>query len=239
MTIEEVTELRKQEKNKTLREPKRKMFFLPKLEEKRKEISSLICGLLIKRGFTQNLTLGSLLRRLVIKKNSVVKSFKGMGTKKKPYILKSELGNGEFFNAQDCFIDNMYPEGIKQGYCFSNCYIMAYVLGAKKIPAKILSGIFYDNFDSLLHSVLEVENKYIVDFNINLCIDKDLYYNIFPFEVLSEIDAGRIFNDEENLEQNLELFKYKGIMYLNFAYDDVLNYIKNKERQQQNIEFVD
>lgn len=242
MTIEEVTKLRKQEKEKTLRKPlsfkepisiKEKQFF-----KEYRVVVSQICSLLEKKGVMQNFSFNSLISRRIIKNSKVVNSFKGLGTEKKPYVLDAKFGKFKFWNAHECFKKESYPEFIEENHCFANCYTLACCLAGEKIHSKVLSGIFYNCDYSILHSVIEF-NNYICDFNLNICMEKDLYIKLFPFEVLSELEGERIFQDREYIHKNLDLFKKKSIMYLNFAYDDCLNYINDKQRQQQNIEFID
>lgn len=242
MTIEEVTNLRKQEKNKTLRKPnciKEPVTIVEKsLLKQQMIIVNQIYQLLNKKGAVQNFLLGSLINRLIIKKSFAVKTFKGLGTKKRPYEIDSEFCKGKIWNAHEFFKKRKYPQYIKTGYCFSNCFTSAFNLAHRKIPAKILSGIVNNLQESCLHSVLEIENKFIVDFNLNLCIEKDIYAKLLPFEVLSVLNANRICEDKDFVKLNADAVNNISIMYFNFAYDDVIDYIKNKERQQQNIEFV-
>lgn len=241
MTIEEVTNLRKQEKDRTLRKPEcmvdPKSVVENSLEKEKIIIANMICKLLLKKGTLQNFTYGSLVYRAIIKNSFTTKSFKGLGTQRRPYVLEGEFGKAEIYNAHEFFRKRKYPEHVEQGYCFGNCHTMAYNLAYHKIPVKILSGISNNYKYSVLHSVLEVRNKYILDFNLNLYIEKEMYSKLFPFEVLSELDGKRILEDKDFIMQNFDVIKDKSIMYFNFAYDDVLNYIKDKQRQQQNIEF--
>lgn len=242
MTIEEVSELRKQEKNRTLRKPnciKEPVTIVEKsLQQQKILIGNQICKLLNKKGVMQNFSYTSLLYKSIIRNSFAIKTFKGLGTKKRPYTIDSEFGKGKIWNAHEFFKKKKFPDYIEKKHCFGNCFTMAYNLAYHKIPAKVLSGISNNYDHSFLHSVIEAENKYIIDFNLNLCIDKDLYCKFFPFEVLSELEGKRILKDKDFVDSNIKVLKDMSIMYFNFAYDDVIDYIKNEERQQQNIEFV-
>jgi len=49
---------------------------------------------------------------------------------------------------------------------------------------------------------------------------------------LAVLDGKQIHKDKEFVDQNTKSLKGMSIMYVNFAYDDVIDYLKNKERQQ-------
>lgn len=240
--MEEVSELRKQEKNRTLRKPnciKEPVTIAEKSLQKQKIlIGNQICKLLNKKGVMQNFSYASLLYKSIIRNSFAIKTFKGLGTKKRPYIIDGEFGKGKIWNAHEFFKKRRYPDYIEKNYCFGNCFTMAYNLAYHNIPSKVLSGISNNYNHSYLHSVMEAENKYIIDFNLNLCIDKDLYHKLFPFEVLSELEGKRILKDIDFVNSNMKVVKDMSIMYFNFAYDDVIDYIKNEERQKENVELA-
>lgn len=238
MTIEEVSELRKQENKRILRKPNcfkddltndEKLVFQQKFI-----ILNALLRLTKRKGVAQNFLPGSLVNRLIIKKSPIVKSFKGLGTMKKPYKMDCEGVKGRIINAHEFFNRKKYPEFIEKGYCFSNCFTMAYNLAYLKKESKVVSGIFSNGDTSALHSILEVD-KYIIDFNLDLAISKDLYYKLFLFEPLNTLSGEQIAKDWEFVEQNIKSLKGMTIMYLVFAYDDVISYINDKERQQQDI----
>lgn len=239
MTMEEVSELRKQEKAKTLRKPISFKEDMTNVEKSILQQKIIIAGALIRltqrKGIAQNFLPTSLVSKSIIRSSFLIKSFKGLGTRKRPYKIDGELGKGKIVNAHEFFIKNKYPKFVEKGHCFGNCHTMAELLARDNIEAKVISGIFYNGDHSFLHSVLEVENKYIIDFNIDFAISKEMYSKLFLFETLAVLDGKQIHKDKEFVDQNIKSLKGMSIMYVNFAYDDVINYLKNKERQQQDL----
>ena len=240
MTIEEVNELRRQEHARTLRKPnclKENMSAEEKAVLNQKFIIKNALILLTQRkGVAQNFLPASLVNKSIIRKSPIVKSFKGLGIAKKPYKIDCEFGKSKIVNAHEFFKKKRYPEFVKKHYCFANCYNLAYLLARDKIEAKVISGIYYNSKFSFLHSVLEVENKYIIDFNIDMAIDKDFYYKLFQFETLSVLDGKQILKDYEFINNNISAIKGMSIMYFNFAHDDVIDYVKDIKRQQQDLQ---
>ena len=239
MTIEDVSELRRQEKAGTLRKPdcfKDNMTMVERSVLRQKVIiATALYNLTRKRGTVQNFSPKSLINRSIIRRSFLIKSFKGLGTNKRPYKIDGELGRGNIINAHEFFTSKKYPEFIEKGFCFGNCFTMAQVLANSKKESKIVSGIMSNGNYSFLHSVLEVD-KFIIDFNIDMAISKELYNNIFLFEPLVVLEGKQIHKDKEFLENNLPAIGDMSVMYMNFAYDDVISYMKDKKRQEQKIE---
>ena len=236
MTIEEVTKLRKQEKDGTLRKPncfQNNMTMAERSVLRQKVvIATALYNLTRKQGALQNFFPKSLINRSIIRNSFLIKSFKGLGTHKSPYKIDGELGKGKIVNAHEFFTSKKYPEFIEKGHCFGNCFTMAQVLANSKKESKILSGIMSNGNFSFLHSVLEVD-KFIIDFNIDMAITKELYNSIFLFEPLVVLEGKQIYKDRDFIESNLHLIKDMSVMYMNFAYDDVLNYMKDEKRREQ------
>ena len=185
MTIEEINKLAKQEKVGLLRKPN----LAENLNEEKLLDSEQI--LLRIKWFLEeekkNGFVGCLFRRLVMKKQKGVKSFKGLGTIKHPFRIETEFGGGTFCDAHIGFKNNKYPEWIEQNYCYSNC--LQFVLVTDK-DCKLLSGIGYMD-KPFLHSVILIKDK-IIDFNYHVVMEKDLYISLTKFECLAEVDAKHI-----------------------------------------------
>ena len=99
----------------------------------------------------------------------------------------------------------------------------------QKIMCEILSGICYRSYP-FLHTVLLIDD-YILDFNYDLIMAKDLYMDLFNFEVISKIKS-------EDVLANLKLFNGKNkfvkenkITYgdVCFCYYEMLEILKNKQ----------
>ena len=138
------------------------------------------------------------------------------------YEIKSELGNGVFFDAHKLFIDGEYPTWIKPNYCFSNSHL--YILQTK-LEATILSGIAFVG-KPFLHSILLIDDN-VIDFNYDLVMSKNLYFALTHFEVLAELSYKQLLENEQIIK------KIKGVQshVFNFAFEEVIE----KERMKQKI----
>lgn len=247
MTIEEITNLRKQEQNRTLRSPN--CYKQPTSEEERylqqEKQNAMACIVTLTQttGAGHNFFRPSTVIRTALRKNEYINSFKGLGTLNHPYIIDSKQGKGKIVNAHELFEKKEYPNYVESNKCFANSLVYAYSLARDGVDAKLVSGIFDVGIRPILHSVVEIPNHKvlgdcIVDFNYNLAISKNLYCSLFNFEELNNVDAIRLVQDRIFSKENRKKLQGKNVMYINFAYDDILDYISNKDRQNQDIEFV-
>ena len=165
-----------------------------------------------------------------MKKQKGVKSFKGVGTIKHPFKMQTEFGGGIFYDAHKGFRKNTYPEWIEQNYCYSNC--LQFVLLTDK-DCKLLSGIGYMD-KPFLHSIILIKDK-IIDFNYHVVMDRDLYMALTKFECLAEIDAKHVRETTDFILSKRSVLSASNLQTLtiNFAYDDVLDYLNNESRQQE------
>lgn len=83
-----------------------------------------------------------------------------------------------------------------------------------------------------LHSVILVNGK-IIDFNYNMVIDKDLYFKLVKFESLAELDAQKARDTFDFIIWRRDMLNKSKVQTLtmNFAFDNVLDYLQNEERQ--------
>ena len=226
MKIEEINELARQEKIGLLRKPKDAQNMQ---EQDLKTTEQLLLNIrwFLEQEKTQGFV-GCAYRRLVLKKLNGVRSFKGMGTIKHPCRIETDFGSGLFYDARKGFDKKEYPDFIQQNFCYSNCLQFALTT---KINCKILSGIGYME-KPFLHSVILVNDK-VIDFNYHVVMSKELYFKLVKFEILAEVDAQKArdtFNFVCSKRDILTKTKLQTIT-INFAYDDVLDYLKNEEKQ--------
>ena len=235
MTIEQVEELRVQEMEGTLRMPK--LLIDENDIEKAHGIRWAIFSMLKSEKFFQKLTCKSILRKLGVE-------ISGNGSGKKKYILKTPFGEGECFKVEYLFKGKNNP--LEVGKCFSNSFNMASAM--VQLPdietCDCVSGILYTKGDNcksnILHSVFELKG-YVVDVNFGLCISKELYYKIFMFEELVRLSGQQINEAKEILSQpeSREIaagFNLKSY-HLVFALDDFIDFLTNKERQNNHENF--
>ena len=171
----------------------------------------------------------------------------GKGTDENPYILKSYLGKGKCFNVKYIFKNKRCP--FKVGLCFSNAFNMAgemYKL-ENVDSCDCVSGISLiqgnNKWRKILHSVVELNNKWVVDVNCGMVISKDLYYKLFMFEELARFPGA----EAQEMYEILETQKAKDVIkrfnlrtyHVVFAMDDLKDFIENCSRQEGHQEFAD
>ena len=122
-------------------------------------------------------------------KEKLIKNFylSGKGDANSPFQLNSDIGSGSFYNAKLLFKDNKYPNFVKARNCHTNSYKFAKMYIGE---CEVLFGICHTSY-SFLHSVVKIKDI-ILDFNYNLVMNEDLYYNLFNFEVLNTVKNSDI-----------------------------------------------
>lgn len=143
------------------------------------------------------------------------------------YNIKTKYGEGIFFDAHRLFVDGNYPQWITPKYCFSNSFFYVMRTG---LDAKVESGIAYDK-QPFLHSVVLI-GDYIVDFNYDLVMEKNLYCALTHFEILEELESEKIVGAKRFCLEHKELFSKVEDCVMNFAFDEV---IKNAKKQLDGI----
>lgn len=153
-------------------------------------------------------------------------NLKGNGSLNSLYSVKTQFGGGQFCDLHNFFSNNRYPNFIQKQYCHSNCYDMVKYC---KLKCKILSGIACRSY-SFLHSVLLVDD-YILDFNYDLLMSKDLYMQLFNFEVLSIVDSDDLISNLVSFNGEDKFFKNNNITYgeVCFCYYEILDIVSKKK----------
>jgi len=234
MTLKQAEELRIQNLAHTLRMPK----FLQSLDEEEKaQLTNIrfgVCYVLKKLGLGKDVGLDDrFLIRCALRTAKGVYAFFGEGSPEYPYTLKTKWGSGKFYNARHLFKNKQYPWYINKFYCFSNCYYMAKDIGETNLKScKVLSGIAFIKDCPILHSVIETEDGWIVDFNYDIYMQKDLYFNVFAFEKLGELSSQEIYDKDRLLNQYFPYLYNYGHGYRVFALDDLLHYAKQREHNE-------
>ena len=225
MKLEEIQKLIKDEDAGRLRIPAIKENVTKKDLNKSSEILTIIVKYIIGNSDSEvfiNSTLG-----YVAVEKAGIKSFACLEPNYKMYQVNTKFGEGTFFDARKLFENGKYPKWIRPGFCFSNAY--AHIL-TEGIKSKILSGIVYvGSGKPFLHSAILTEEGMIVDFNYNLVMSKELYCNLFNFEVLAELESDKIIEKKEFCLKNPEIFSEYKSYEINFAFDDVMERIKEKQ----------
>lgn len=230
MTIEEVEDLRIQEINGNLR--------FPKLGIEYREINKvLLIQEFLYHIINDRFIFFKLLNKLSLRKMGI--EILGNGTDKKPYIIKTPYGEGKCFNVKYIFNNNKCP--FKVGACFSNAFNMA---GEMKSLPKVnqsdcVSGVSLiqgeRGWRSILHSVVELNNKFVIDVNIGMVISKDLYYKLFMFEELSRFEGSKVEDVLKLLNKDLTraITKQYNLKtyHMVLALEDMIDFISNESRR--------
>lgn len=224
MTIQEITQLRNQEMSGKLRMPEQAITFNPK---KISEVNQAVEFLTKAKS-----SCFSLLVKMIIKTFDGIKDIKGVGSKENPYVISTDLGCGSFYSSRECFVEEDYPKDYAVNECFNNCYLA--VTKGRVENCQILSGIAYRGSKPFLHSTLKIGNK-ILDFSYDFCMDENLYMKLFNFEVLSTLDSQTLIDNYPIIRKHQRFLSYKGFstMYVNFAFEDLIDYLKDKNRREK------
>ena len=233
MTLKEAEELRIQNMARTLRMPNSFQFFDEDDMAQCTNVRWGICYVIKKFGEKQLVGKQCMLTKSALKNAKGVIDFHGLGTKVWPFYINTKWGGGYFYDARYLFKDKKYPIYIEKQYCFSNCYFWAKEIGeTNNLSCKVLGGIAYIKDYPILHSVIELENGFIVDFNYDLVMEKELYFNLFGFETLCELTSQEIFVKDRLLTRyNKYLSKY-GHGYRIFALDDLIEYAEQRDNNE-------
>lgn len=232
MKIKEIEQLVKDEKEGCLRSPKPAKN---KSVEELKGYQTIMTAIV--KGVIENDQADALLATDAVQqglKQDGINQIKKIDFQKNIYKINTKFGSTEFHDAHRLFVNGKYPHWIKEGLCYSNCYSFALLLNYN---SKVISGIAKMGDDVFLHSVVVVGNK-VIDFNYNVVMDYEFYQKMFCFEVLAELESKRIKDTHAWFELNQELLGKTDFQSYttNFAYEDVLNFIKKKgKRPNMNI----
>ncbi len=150
------------------------------------------------------------------------KKIDGFGDLFLPYYIKFKDVKGYAISAKSLFLDNQY-HGVEPMYCFMNSFMTAIYMAKNNIDCKIINGVAWHDH-SFTHSVNLIDDKYIIDYNIGVVMDKDLYFALLPYDILDTLDAKKA------------LVHYKDVIKTDvkescrvFCFDQLVEQIKNGE----------
>ena len=125
-----------------------------------------------------------------------------------------------------CFKNRQAPSLFKKYQCHSNCFEFAV---KTKRSCTILSGISFRN-RSFLHSVL-LMGEYILDFNYDLVMSKDLYIQLFNFEILNKVNSEDVQKYAYLFYGGSKFFKENEVTYgdVNFCFYELVDIIKKEK----------
>ena len=236
MTLKEAEDLRIQNMARTLRMP-RSLQFLD--EDDMAQCTNVRWGIcyVIKK-YREKSPIGKqcMIIKSALKNAKGVIDFYGAGTKEWPFHIKTKWGDGSFYDAHHLFRSHKYPNYIEKQYCFSNCYFLAKEIGeTNNMSCKVLGGIAYIKDYPILHAVIETEDGFIVDFNYDIVMEKELYFNLFGFEPLTELTSQEIFVKDRLLTRYGKYLVKYGHGYRIFALDELIEYAEQLDNNEIDI----
>jgi len=151
----------------------------------------------------------------------------GYGLAFSPYYLRTIHADGKYFDAHDLFNKFSYKT-IRPGYCFDNAYFTAMYFAACEVPCEVLCGVTWLN-GAALHAVSLVDDRWIIDYNYGVVMEKDLYMHLYPLNVMERVDA-------KNLLDNYKEFPHVWINGYErlFCNKEIYEGLRNKEITQTN-----
>ena len=126
----------------------------------------------------------------------------------------------KFLEEEDCSY-------FQKRYCFQNVYEFA---ARNENKSEILSGIAFRDYP-FLHSVILV-GDYILDFNYDLAMGKDLYFKMFNFEVLSRVDSDYVKENSYLISKDSKFLTSNRIAYgdVAFCFEELVEILKQEKR---------
>ncbi len=225
MKIEEIRELIKDEDAGKLRKPATIANKNRKLISSASDALTIIVKFILENS-DRDVFVNTSYGKLVMKKAGILDLY-CEEPRYRIYQTSTIFGKGKFFDSRALFENWKYPKWIVPGFCYSNAY--AHIL-TQGIKAKIVSGIVYiGRGKPFLHSVILTNEGMVIDFNYSLVMDKELYFNLFNFEVLAELESEKILENKEFCLSNPKIFSDYKSYEINFAFDDVIERVKAKQ----------
>lgn len=161
----------------------------------------------------------------LLKKNA---NLSGSGTKQDPYHITTQFGSGNFLHSSN-FLVGENLDYIKKRFCFQNVYEFAKRHSKK---CEMLAGLAYRDYP-FLHSVILVDD-YVLDFNYDLAMSKDLYFKLFNFEVLNRVDSDYVKENMALINPDSKFLKMGRIAYgdVVFCFEELIEILKEEQRCQ-------
>ena len=153
----------------------------------------------------------------------------GYGTLNDPFTLKTDFGSG-YMVYSNCLLDKKISSFFTKQHSHCNSYEFA-----KRYPqhCEILSGIAFREIP-FLHTVILI-GDYVIDYNYDLAMSRELYLKLFNFEILNRIDGDDIKRNTHLFNKKNSFFKNNLITYgdIVFCYYEILNYMNKEKNNQQ------
>lgn len=236
MDFEEVRELLKKEHQNRL--DKNIVLNVP-LEEKRdyQKLQGAIAGI---SKFDKDV-------EAYLKENSLVNSIEKV--EKGIYELKTKYGN-TFLLTPTTYFKGILPFIPIVGNCYNNSLTNTLVMSYDKNPA-VSVGIFYAREDyHIIHAISEFDyqnERYIMDYNYQLIMSKDLYCKMYNFTILNTIKKEKLHElvnlraeCKEHIKDREDYKNFHSVIYLEFAPEEYQRYLQDiiEDKRPDDYKFV-
>lgn len=163
----------------------------------------------------------------LLKKNG---DLSGKGTIEDPYFINTNFGCGNFLHFSTFLGEDDDFSCFKKRFCFQNVFEFA---KSKDQKSEILSGIAFRDFP-FLHSVVLVDD-YVLDFNYDLAMGKDLYFKMFNFEVLTKVDSDYVKENAYLINKDSKFLIANRIAYgdVAFCFEELVEILKQEKRCEE------
>ena len=222
MTIKEIRSLIRDEDLCRLRNPKTLNGKTAEETKQTQDILAIIVNKVIENPNRKHF-LDSMSGKCIMRKCGI-KKIKNTDPEYGIHEINSVMGEGMFFDSHRLFPDGKYPNYIQPGFCYSNAY--GYVL-THKVNSKIVSGIAHVG-KPFLHSVIVTNSGMVVDFNYNVVMTAELYFQLTNFEILAELDSHDVWGIQNLCLEHGDLFEGFQSYEINFAFEEVMANIRKK-----------
>lgn len=230
MTVEEIVEIRKQEKQGVL--PLTSIAQTKSKEQLNNEFVILngICSIIMGDEKDKKMWLKpNLLQKLTLRTYGI-KEF-GWDEANERYYVNTEYGNASFYDAKKMFNNNCYSDQIRKNFCFSNCLTLAKLI---ENETDIVCGLAFIDGKSFAHAVIQIKD-FVVDFNYELIMSADLYYKFMNFEKVNIISSKQLKQDWDKIVEYCSTLKYpyNRDWVMLFAYDEYIQKINEKKLEKE------
>jgi len=170
---------------------------------------------------------------LTLNDNSLVNYIK---KDEKGFQLSTKFGDTKLLTPSSLFNDSL-PFVPVIGDCYNNALLNTIIMGYDLNPAASV-GIFYARDDNhIIHAIAEFDfdkERYIIDYNYNLVMNKDLYCNLFNFKILNTIKKQEMheiynlyFKCKEHTKNRDDNDNIHSTAYLELAPEEYKNYLND------------
>lgn len=236
MTLEEAKALLEKDQKHLTRKP----IVIPSEKVDKNQYVKLLVG--IHCLVNQKGLLKSVKNYFYLRKNPLVKS---LSKSSYGYKISTQLGDGCFYAFDKVIKGKKVLRCFTKGQCYSNSMKLCNGFYANGVNAVLKTGIVHSPIDkpeNFIHSVCAAKSKngedVVLDFNYNLSMTEGLYDNLYNFETLNQIPAGKVAEDSDVIFEYARKMRAKGktanVYSGSYALSDegVMSYVKEKLSQE-------